>query len=231
MRPDWEVVVKRVIDGLESFAASQPDLELDLDRIAITGASLGGYFALRAATGETRLKACVALDPIYSMWDFATAHVSPTFLGAWGRSWLSDGVVDSMTGFMMKFSYQMRWEVCLSGTFYGLVSPAEIMMDMKKYSLASTDGRSLLRRVKCPVLVSGAARSLYVNADHHAIRAYNALTGRKESKGEMQIWMSPSPGQGALQAKMGAMQLANQRTFKFLDEKRGIKRKELFEEC
>lgn len=231
MRPDWEVVVKRVIDGLESFAASHPDLKLDLDRIAIAGASLGGYFALRAATGEARLKACVALDPIYSMWDFATAHVSPTFIGAWGRGWLSNGVVDSMIGFMMRFSYQMRWEVCLSGTFYGLVSPAEIMLEMKKYSLASPDGRSLLHRVKCPVLVSGAASSLYVNADHHSMRAYNALTGLKESKGDKQIWMSPSPGQGALQAKMGAMQLANQRTFRFLDEKLGIKRKELFNEC
>ncbi|CAO1598304.1 hypothetical protein XANCAGTX0491_002074 [Xanthoria calcicola] len=230
MRPDWEVVVKRVIDGLESFAASHPDLQLDLDRIAIAGASLGGYFALRAATGEARLKACVALDPIYSMWDFATAHVSPTFIGAWGRGWLSNSMVDSVIGFMMKFSYQMRWEVCLSGTFYGLASPAEIMLEMKKYSLDSTDGRSLLHRVKCPVLVSGAASSLYVNADHHSMRAYNALTGLKERKGDKQIWMSPSPGQGALQAKMGAMQLANQRTFRFLDEKLGVKRKELLKE-
>ncbi|KAL8727214.1 MAG: hypothetical protein Q9166_006178 [cf. Caloplaca sp. 2 TL-2023] len=82
MRPDWEIVVKRVIDGLESFAASHADLKLDLQRIAITGASLGGYFALRAATGEQRLQACVALGPIYSMWDFATAHVSPAFIGA-----------------------------------------------------------------------------------------------------------------------------------------------------
>ncbi|KAL8704428.1 MAG: hypothetical protein Q9201_002419 [Fulgogasparrea decipioides] len=225
MRPDWEVVVKRVINGLESFAASHPKLELDLQRIAIAGASLGGYFALRAAVGEPRLKGCVALDPIYSMWDFATAHVSPAFIGAWGRGWLGNGMVDRMIGLMMRFSFQMRWEVSLAGTFYGLRSPAEIMLEMKKYSLASTGGGSLLERVKCPVLVSGAASSLYVNADHHTMRAYNALTGLKESNGDKQVWMSASPGQGALQAKMGAMQLANQRTFKFLDEKLGIVRR------
>ena len=229
MRPDWEVVVKHVIDGLESYAASQPTLELDLERIAIAGASLGGYFALRAAAGEPRLKACVALDPIYSMWDFATAHVSPTFIGAWGRGWLSNGVVDAMIGMMMRFSFQMRWEVSLAGTFYGLRSPAEIMLEMKKYTLASTDGRSLLAKVTCPVLVSGAASSLYVSADHHTMRAYNALTELKEGKGDKQVWMSPSPGQGALQAKMGAMQLANQRTYKFLDEKLEILRKSVFE--
>ena len=228
MRPDWEIVVKHVIDGLESHSASNPDLELDLQRIAIAGASLGGYFALRAATGEPRLKACVALDPIYSMWDFATAHVSPAFIGAWGRGWLSNGFVDGMIGMMMRFSFQMRWEVSLSGTFYGLRSPAEIMLEMKRYSLTSAHGGSLLEKVKCPVLVSGAASSLYVNADHHTMRAYNALTELKESNGDKQVWMSQSPGQGALQAKMGAMQLANQRTFKFLDEKLGIERKALF---
>ena len=229
MRPDWEYVIKHVIDCLESYAASHPTLELDLDRIAIAGASLGGYFALRATTGEPRLKACVALDPIYSMWDFATAHVSPTFIEAWRRGWLSNGVVDAMIGTMMRFSFQMRWEVSLSGTFYGLRSPAEIMLEMKKYTLASADGKSLLERVTCPVLVSGAADSLYVSADHHTLRAYNALSGLKEGEGDKQVWMSPSPGQGSLQAKMGALQLANQRTFRFLDEKFRIVRKPLFE--
>ena len=228
MRADWEVVIKHVIDALEAYATSHPDLELDVERIAIAGASLGGYFALRAVTGEARLKACVALDPIYSMWDFATAHVSPAFIGAWGRGWLSNGLVDGMIGMMMKFSYQMRWEVSLSGTFYGLQSAAEIMLEMKKYTLASRDGGSLLNKVNCPVLVSGAASSLYLNADHHTMRAYNALTHLSESKGDKQVWMSASPGQGALQAKMGAMQLANQRTFRFLDEKLGIDRTSLY---
>lgn len=132
----------------------------------------------------------------------------------------------------MRFSFQMRWEVCLSGTFYGSKSPAEIMLEMKKYSLDSpvgARGGSLLNKVKCPVLVSGAAQSLYVNADHHTMRAYNALIELIESQGDKQVWISTSPGQGALQAKMGAMQLANQRTFKFLDEKLGIERESLAE--
>lgn len=255
MRPDWEVVIKHVIDGIEAFASSHPTAELDLERIAVAGASLGGYFALRAAAGEKRLKACVALDPIYSMWDFATAHVSPAFIGAWGRGWLSNGIVDRLIGLMMKFSFQMRWEVCLSGTFYGLRSPAEIMLEMKKYTLASasfandhkhnylngesntnnTDDKdgsdnndsSILETVTCPVLVSGAAKSLYVDADHHTMKAYHALTGLKASVGDKQVWMSGSPGEGALQAKMGALQLANQRTFAFLDDKLGVRRRGL----
>lgn len=224
MRPDWEVVVSQVMDEIERFANARPELELDLDRIAIAGASLGGYYALRAAS-DARIKACVALDPLYSFWDFATAHVSPAFIGAWDRGWLSNALVDAVIAAMMKLQFQMRWEVGVAGTFFGLESPALIMQEMKKYSLALPDGGSFLDKVKCPVLVSGASESLYLEADHHTMRVYNALTNQAEA--DKEVWMAATPGQGALQAKMGALQLANQKTFGFLDAKLGIKRPEL----
>jgi alpha-beta hydrolase superfamily lysophospholipase len=56
LRADWEHVVTPVVD----YAL---DLDgVDHDRIALTGWSLGGYLALRAATAEHRLAACIA-DP------------------------------------------------------------------------------------------------------------------------------------------------------------------------
>ena len=60
MRPDWENVVTPVVD----YAVSRP--EVDSDRIALTGWSLGGHLSPRAATGEHRLAACIA-DP--GLWD------------------------------------------------------------------------------------------------------------------------------------------------------------------
>ena len=56
MRPDWEAVIRPVVD----FALTLPTI--DPDRIALSGWSLGGYLALRGASGEPRLAACVA-DP------------------------------------------------------------------------------------------------------------------------------------------------------------------------
>ena len=56
MRADWENVVSPVVDitlGLDG---------VDQDRIALTGWSLGGYLALRAASADHRLAACIA-DP------------------------------------------------------------------------------------------------------------------------------------------------------------------------
>ena len=56
MRPDWEAVIRPVVD----FALTLPSV--DPDRIALSGWSLGGYLALRGASGEPRLAACIA-DP------------------------------------------------------------------------------------------------------------------------------------------------------------------------
>jgi pimeloyl-ACP methyl ester carboxylesterase len=53
---DWEVVLSAVVDTIVERE------EIDADRIALTGWSLGGYLALRAASGEPRLAACIA-DP------------------------------------------------------------------------------------------------------------------------------------------------------------------------
>ena len=63
MRPDWDAVIGRVID----VAAARDDV--DATRIALMGISFGGHLALRAASAESRLAACV-LDPgQYSLFD------------------------------------------------------------------------------------------------------------------------------------------------------------------
>lgn len=56
LRPDWETVIGAVIDCALTFPLVDPA------RIALTGWSLGGYLAPRAASGEHRLAACIA-DP------------------------------------------------------------------------------------------------------------------------------------------------------------------------
>lgn len=56
LRPDWENVIRPVVD----FALTLPNI--DPARIVLSGWSLGGYLALRGASGEPRLAACVA-DP------------------------------------------------------------------------------------------------------------------------------------------------------------------------
>jgi hypothetical protein len=163
------------------------------------------------------------------MWDFGTAHVSPLFISAWTKGILSSGFVDKLMGLLSRLSFQLKWEISVSGTFFGLSSPAEILLNMKKYTLHG-NGRdakdaSFLAQVQCPVLLSGAGKSLYLDVDNHTKRCYDALTSLGPE--DKEIWIPESEGQGSLQAKMGAFALCNQKTYHFLDKAFGIKREPL----
>ena len=59
IRGDYEVPIAAVFDHLESRD------DLDRDRLALWGVSLGGYYAPRAAAFERRAKACIALAGPY----------------------------------------------------------------------------------------------------------------------------------------------------------------------
>jgi dienelactone hydrolase len=63
IRGDWEVPGAAIIDRL----AAEPGL--DAARIGVWGVSLGGYYSPRVASGDDRVKACVALAGPYSFAD------------------------------------------------------------------------------------------------------------------------------------------------------------------
>lgn len=101
-------------------------------------------------------------------------------------------------------------------------------MHMKKYTFDNARGKpgvSFLARITCPVLISGAGESLYLDVDNHTRRCYEALTGVPGPMKE--VWIPGSEGQGSVQAKMGAMALANQKTYQFIDKALGVKREPL----
>jgi pimeloyl-ACP methyl ester carboxylesterase len=56
IRPDYEVAVSAILDAV----ADRP--ELDLQRLAAVGVSLGGYYVVRAAAFEPRLKAIAGVS-------------------------------------------------------------------------------------------------------------------------------------------------------------------------
>lgn len=62
-RPDYEVPVGKCIDYLETRD------DVDADRIAVCGSSLGGYYAARAGCYEPRLAAAISHGAIWSIPD------------------------------------------------------------------------------------------------------------------------------------------------------------------
>ncbi|KAI9147228.1 Hydrolase ORFZ [Paramyrothecium foliicola] len=206
MRPDWETVAKLVLDFLIEYAAQHEELELDLDfdRVAIAGASLGGYFALRGMA-DPRFKACIAVDPIYDLFEFATQHVSPTMIRLWDQGTIPDEVVDNIVWAGMRLSFQTKWEISTAARFLGVESPTGILRAMKKFTLTQKGGGKL-GRPGCAAFVTGASNSLYLDFENHTTRVFDQL-GTEDKE----LWVATKPGGGSLQAKMGAMAYCNQR--------------------
>jgi dienelactone hydrolase len=63
IRGDWEVPGAAIIDAVHQLAG------IDHGRIGIWGVSLGGYYAARVASGDSRVRACIALCGPYCLGD------------------------------------------------------------------------------------------------------------------------------------------------------------------
>jgi len=77
IRADWETVGSAVLDYLETCP------EVDDQRVGVWGVSLGGYYAPRAASGDQRFAACVALCGPFdwgAVWDGLPQLTRDTFV-------------------------------------------------------------------------------------------------------------------------------------------------------
>jgi len=77
IRPDYEVAVRAALDALAGRA------DLDPERVGVVGVSLGGYYALRSAAFEPRIRAVAAIGGPYDFgacWDGLPALTKEAFL-------------------------------------------------------------------------------------------------------------------------------------------------------
>ena len=69
IRPDWEAPGEAILDAVSEMPG------IDGHRIGLWGVSLGGYYAPRLASGDRRVRACIALSGPYDFgqgWDRAS---------------------------------------------------------------------------------------------------------------------------------------------------------------
>jgi pimeloyl-ACP methyl ester carboxylesterase len=148
IRPDWENVVRPVID----FALDRPDI--DPERIVLVGWSFGGFLAPRAAAFEHRIAALVA-DP--GQWDLRDAvipalplsdeekqrfpDIDPESLRPM-EEWLRGPEADPM----------VRWRLLQRGLWVnGVDNLLTYFASMLDYELSSVAGQ-----ISCPTLLTAA---------------------------------------------------------------------------
>jgi acetyl esterase/lipase len=155
---DWERVVAAVVDAV----VDRPDV--DPDRIAIHGWSLGGYLAPRAASAEHRLAACVADPPLWGVLDGMRFFAQFFGLSADAIAALpeiSDGDEASITA-TVEGDRGLRWKIVQRGYWVHGVK------DLRGYLAAiapfTMDGHA--EQIRCPVLgMTGEGDVLAMGAD------------------------------------------------------------------
>jgi alpha-beta hydrolase superfamily lysophospholipase len=143
IRPDWEAVINPVVD----FALTLPNV--DPDRLVLWGWSLGGYLALRGASGEPRLAACIA-DP--GLRDVLTAKQLSRFGVEIAGAAHPDSLIEKGLEQLLKTNPKMHWSLIQRGLWvHGVTSLgayAEAAMAM------TLEGRVGL--IRCPTLLTTA---------------------------------------------------------------------------
>ena len=120
-------------------------------------------------------------------------------------------------------TFQTKWEFNHLRWMFGVDSASEVFRKMQTFTLAAPDHTQYLHQVKCPVMVTGAAASIYAKPEISTTRIYDTLSHLPVNQ-KMQ-WIATNAAEGGLQSKIGALGILTQRIFAWLDEIFKIDRK------
>ncbi len=145
LRPDWERVVTPVID----YARSRADV--DSDRIALIGLSLGAHLAPRAAAAEHRLAAVIADCGSYDMFAAALDRMpGPLAKGFNERRPRATKLVSRILHTLER-KPTAGWALRRGQLVHGVHTPLAYLDTLRDYTLAPYAGQ-----ITCPTLVCSA---------------------------------------------------------------------------
>jgi len=198
-RPDWEKVVTPVVD----YAIKRKDV--DKDRIALMGISLGGYLAPRAVAYEHRIKACIANGGVYDFSESIYKKMPPDAIDSIKNEpeefnkWIRE---------YMKGNTQIRWFFNNGMWAFHADSPAELMLKINNYNL-----RDCVKKIKCNMLVIDSKGDIFFHGQPKKL--YESL----ECPKTYLIFSREEAAQAHCQ--MGATAISNEMIFNWLDNVMG----------
>jgi len=208
-RPDWEQVVTPVVD----YALTLP--EVDRERIALMGISLGGYLAPRAAAYEKRLSALIANDGVYDYGAAQLRTIPPAQLeqAIAAIKAPESAEMDKLLSAIMRSHPTADWALTHGAYVMGASSPHGYLKASPAVHLR--DG--VAEAISCPTLVCQAEGDLFFKGQPREL--FDHLTCAKAL-----IRFTDSEDAGA-HCQVVAARLALGRMYDWLDEVLGRGRK------
>ena len=198
-RYDWENVVTPIIDYVLTNRAE----EIDPNRIALMGISMGGYLAARAASFEHRISACILNNGVYDGYDAFASSFPKSLLTAIENG--NSEVVNLVIGILMESDPNTRFNVKHGMWTVGVKTPFELIQKSKKYTI-----KEIVQNIKCSTLVLEAEKD--DSFPGQPKKVYDALTSPKK-------YILFTEEEGAEEhCQTGSLSLSNQRIFDWLDE-------------
>ncbi len=195
-RSDWEKVITPVVD----YAEKLPNI--NKDKIALMGISMGGYLAPRAAAFEPRIKALIANGGVF---DFAeTAYRTlPKEVVA-----LIDTQPEEFNKIMdkeMKTNTVARWFYENGMWTFHANTPADFMKKLRAYNL-----KDIAKNIKASTLIVDSEADTFMEGQAKAL--YEHLTSPKT----FLLFTRQQAAQSHCQ--MGATAISNELIFDWLDK-------------
>lgn len=195
---DWEKVVKPVTD----YALTRK--EVDAERIALMGISMGGYLAARAAAFEHRIAACILYNGVYDAHQALEASFPVLLRKAYDNG--NEEVLNTVIEILMDSDPNLKFNMKHGMWTTGSKTPFELIQKSTSFTL---DG--IAQEIKCPTLVLEAEKDDSFPGQPQKV--FNALTCPKTH-----ILFTEEEG-AEEHCQCGAPALSNQRIFDWLDEK------------
>jgi pimeloyl-ACP methyl ester carboxylesterase len=202
LRPDWEVVIGAVID----FAVAQPNV--DAARMVLSGWSLGGYLAPRAASCERRIAALIADPATWSIAggirEFVVRKLGLSREAAPNLGDLEEAMLNKVDSFIRN-DRGLRWKIVQRGFWvHGVDNLRDYLRSAEYFTM---DGRAEL--IQCPTLLTTAENDslgAFAPSFFEALRCPKTL-----------LRFSAAEGAGD-HCEMQNRSLLNRRTLDWLDE-------------
>jgi len=198
-RYDWEKVVRPVVD----YALTSKTKEIDPNRMALMGISMGGYLAARAAAFEHRISACILYNGVYDGYDAFVSSFPKSLLTAIENG--DSKVVNMVLDILIDSDPNTRFNVKHGMWTTGANAPFELIQNSKKYTI-----KDIAQNIRCPTLVLEAEKDYPFPGQPKKV--YDALTCSKS-------YIRFTEQEGAEEhCQCGALALCNQRIFDWLDD-------------
>jgi hypothetical protein len=196
-RPDWEKVITPVVD----FALELPGVEPEA--IVLMGLSMGGALAPRAAAFEKRIKICIA-DPGVLNWGEAM-HKHFEAYGLLKLLEVNPQAFNITVEGLTKIWPTARWWFKDAAWKHGATSPADLMAKLNDFN-----NEGVVGRISCQMLIMDSTAEEFTRGQ--AKELYDALKCPKE------YMLFTEEDTGQVHCQTGALSVASQRMFDWLDE-------------